>query len=606
VPVVIVRPENFDEVAHKLMAEKVISYDVETTGLRAYHGDRPFSAIIGTATEEYYFPLAESAGVSGSQLIELRKFHEKLLLGVARLVFLHNSKFDLHHSAAIGLFFHSDCQFHDTMVVSRLLNNSLQSYSLDNCAYHFLRVNKDDRVKKYIDENHLWEWVERPDCDSRVKAMHFDQVPFDLMVEYACMDGRITYDLGMFQRRKMQEWDESIPENFPRLWDLYEKECRFTKVLFNMELRGVQLDRVFTENSLHDAKERFSNAAKEFADETGEEYKTSAKMFEKVCAEKGVDTSAFPTTEKGNVQYNKHSLGKLDVPFAIFAKEAKEAKTDINFYAGFLWHADDDFRIHTDFKQSGTISGRLSSGSPNLQNLSSPEEGSGGLGPRQCIIPDSSDHVLFMLDYSQQEYRLMLEYAEEHEIIHQVRSGMDVHQAMADMLGIERRLAKTLNFAVLYGAGPARVASTLGISEPEAKDLIQNFYGKLPGVRRLVDNCRLKAKTRGYILTWTGRVLKFPNRNDSYKAPNHLIQGGCSDITRIAMLDCDKVCTDRTRLSLTIHDELVFNVHRQELDLVPKLQKLMEDAYPHRYLPMKVDVSHSQKSLAHKVKGLLL
>lgn len=601
----LVTKDNLESVERELAEAKVISYDTETTGLRYFHGDKPFSVVIATEKEEFYFPVSVGSGVTPLQLIEARVL-DGLMGSMPRLVFAHNFKFDLHMSDTIGISFHQDSQLHDTMVVSRLINNTLTSYSLENCAYYFVRENKDDRVKAYVEEHGLWEWVEREDCDSRLKIMHFDQVPFELMFEYACKDARITYNLGMEHRRRILKWDEEIPAKFPRLWKLYERECEFTRVLHRMESRGVKLDRAFTEDALHYAKKDFSEAAREFSQETGEDYKPSSKMFERICTEKGVDTSAFPVTEKGNKKFDKNSLGKVSSPFAHFAKIAKESKTAINFYAGFLWHADDDYRLHTDFKQAGTVTGRLSSGSPNMQNLASPEEASEILGPRQCIIPDSSDHYLFMLDYSQQEYRLMLEYAEEHSVIEQVRNGVDVHQAMADMVGIDRKRAKTLNFAVLYGAGPTRISETLGISEPEAKDLIATFYGKLPGVRQFIDNCRQKAKTRGYILNWTGRVLKFPNRADSYKSPNHLIQGGCADITRLAMIECDKVCTDRTYMSLTIHDELVFNVHKSEIELVPKFQRIMEDVFPHRYLPMKVEISHSAKSLAHKVKGLPL
>ena len=165
-------------------------------------------------------------------------------------------------------------------------------------------------------------------------------------------------------------------------------------------------------------------------------------------------------------------------------------------------------------------------------------------------------------------------------------------------------LFRSLNFALLYGAGPARVAEMLGITEEEARELIRKFYSALPRVDALIKAIRATAKHRGYIVTWAGRKIDYPDRGKAYAAPNHLIQGGAGDVMRIAMNRCDGLLAEtKSSLCLTIHDELVFNIHKDELDLVPEIQRIMENVYPYKHLPLPVDVSHSWKSLADKAKG---
>ena len=574
--------------------------DTETTGLRPFHGDAPFGLVYCDDRSSCY---VEISSLWQESLVSL---WDKLMAS-ADLLFLANAKFDLHHLSRIGLIVPSSIRIHDVAVAGRLIDNSLQSYSLDALASRYLQQRKDDAVKAYIEEHGLWEWVEVPDKDRRDKRMFFDRVPRDILIPYALKDTELTYDLGMFQIEKIQKWDDNLPAIKPKMGVAYRTETEMTRICWEMESRGVRIDRALTNRCLEDEKRKFSEASSEFAKLAGFEFCASSNKIMSALEADGVATGDLPKTDKGNTKFDADTLAGVDSPIAKYVLCCKDAKQAINFYASFLWHSDPSDRLHTDYRQNGTVTWRFSSSNPNLQNLTKPEEGEDHgdrLTPRHCIVPESDEYCFVMMDYKQQEYRLMLEYAEEMGIIEQVKAGLDVHQAMADMTGLSRSQSKTLNFAILYGAGKQTIADRLGVSVSVASDIIADYYRKLPGVDSLIRRVRNKAKHFGHIITWDGRVLKFPLRDMSYRAPNHLIQGGSAAITRRAMQNCNMHLTNKKSfLSLTVHDELIFNLHRSELSLAEPLKQLMVQAYPYVHLPMDVDVSYSWKSLGDKIKG---
>lgn len=192
----------------------------------------------------------------------------------------------------------------------------------------------------------------------------------------------------------------------------------------------------------------------------------------------------------------------------------------------------------------------------------------------------------------------MLDYAGEMEVIRQVISGVDLHQACANMMGVDRRSAKTINFALLYGAGIEKLAAQLGVSSERAQELKFLYFRTLPEVRNLVRAIIDKAKYKGQVVNWLGRRYHFPNRDFAYKAPNYLIQGGSADIMRIGMLNVANLFEGtRSKIIAVIHDELVALVHKSELHLVEGIREGMIKAYKPRYLPMDANLYYSTKSL---------
>lgn len=199
----------------------------------------------------------------------------------------------------------------------------------------------------------------------------------------------------------------------------------------------------------------------------------------------------------------------------------------------------------------------------------------------------------------------MLDYANEAGLIRKILDGHDPHDATAEMTGLDRDAAKTLNFALLYGMGKDTLAETLGVSVKEAKEFKYQYFGRLPQVKKFLRAVTTAAERRGFITDWAGRRLYFPDPRFAYKAPNALIQGGCSSIHKKAMVATDKVLAPwKSDILFQVHDEIDFDMHPGELELVPRLKEEMEKIYPYKRLPMRCSVEHSWKSFGDLVEGM--
>lgn len=245
------------------------------------------------------------------------------------------------------------------------------------------------------------------------------------------------------------------------MYSVYKNEMRLIPTCFRMEEAGIKLDVGYTLKALEHENALIKLGMQEFKQLTGREYQDSNKLFAEVFKESG---DAFPTTEKGNPSFNADSLEAINTPVANAIKRIREhEKRAGTYYSSFLHFVANDGRIHASINQSGTTTGRFSYSNPNLQNLSKEDEEEDKTKPyvvRGCFVTDPGFNFV-SLDYSQVEYRLMLDYAGETEIIRQVNEGADLHQAMADMVGISRNYAKTLNFACI--AEDSLVLTNMGL-----------------------------------------------------------------------------------------------------------------------------------------------
>ena len=200
---------------------------------------------------------------------------------------------------------------------------------------------------------------------------------------------------------------------------------------------------------------------------------------------------------------------------------------------------------------------------------------------------------LVEFDYSQIEYRLAGTYSEEESIIEAYRSGSDMHQLTADLLGIERYWGKQFNFTVLYGGGKDRLAAAFGISVNEAESYLKEYWSKYPKLRRLVYSCTRTAKERNWIRLWDGHRRHFAHEFEHHKAFNSLIQGGAAKIVQRAMCDFHKQGHRPFRMKLQIHDALWFEVPWDFYeDWVEEIKEVMEwpSRVPEFKVPFPVDV----------------
>jgi DNA polymerase-1 len=604
----LVTRKNLEETLSQLTTG-VYAVDTETTGLRSYHGDRLFSLIIASGTTSWYFNFKEYPGLDedfvlprADTLWALRVFFDN----TENIIYMQNAKFDLAMLANEVV--HVSAKIYDTEVMGRLLYNRHVSYSLSTQC-KAIGLDKSEEVSDYIAKHKLFTWVTSPGKAKREKKPHFDQVPFDIISRYGEIDGTITWKLGEHQRSALERLSGTMTSsgNSRTLLELLEVEASVTKTCFAMERAGIKIDRSYCQEAYTHEKNQAAMAAAEFESISGMALVDSRTVLSKAFTAAG---EVFPVTENGNASFTDEVLEGFDSPLAKTLQEYRRAnKRATTYYANFLYYADFQDRIHPNMRQAGTDTGRFSFAEPNLQNV--PKDDEGPYPVRRAFVPESSDYMLVCIDYEQMEYRLLLDYANERDVIRSIlEDGLDVHQATADKMGVERTPAKTLNFLLLYGGGAQALADAIKVPLGKAQELKTKYFEALPGIRRFSQGIMERANTRGWIFNWAGRVCHFPYGSNpktgkldrfAYRAANHCIQGGCADIVKIAMVGCqDHLAGTRSRLLLQVHDELVFEIHKNEHHLVDELKEIMERAYPHRYLPLTCSVDYSAKSWGDK------
>lgn len=598
---------NFEAVLGEISKSSKYSLDSETTGLRPYHGSRLFSIIIATSpTRAFYFNFQAYPGLPHECV--LRDTHlvqlQALFDDPGKLWFLHNAKYDMAILANEGLEIRGT--LHCTKALARVEYNEHPAYDLGACAER-IGFKKDDTVEKYILENGLWEWETTPGKKQRKKNLHFDQVPHDIIRPYGETDALVCYSLGESQEASFQivhKAELKMPgrSRHRHQFNIVQNERELTKVVYRMEQRGILIDRAYTERAIRYESDRADKALVQFKLETKKDFCASSKLFAEIFAE---ERDKWAWTEKGNPSFDAEVFQRLAHPAAKAVLVYRDAKSKHDFYAGFLYHSDSAGILHPHLNPDGTRTGRFSSSDPNLQNMTAEE----GLEDqeflvRRAIIPRPG-HLFLMPDYDQMEYRMMLDYAAEIQLINKVLAALDVHQATAEMMGVTRKEAKTINFMLLYGGGAQKLADALGITLEAAKDLKQKYFSVLPGVQVFIRQVQADAAAHGYIQNWAGRRCYYPNTDYAYTAPNTLIQGGTADVNKFGLVEIDKyLASMRSKLVLTIHDENPIEAHEDEAEIVAKaVKQIMESIYPYKYLPLTVGMEYSRKSLGDKIKG---
>jgi DNA polymerase-1 len=268
-----------------------------------------------------------------------------------------------------------------------------------------------------------------------------------------------------------------------------------------------------------------------------------------------------------------------------------------------------DGRIHTSYSQAVAATGRLSSNDPNLQNI--PIRSEFGRRIRGAFVPEDSKHVLISADYSQIELRVLAHITEDPNLIATFKNDEDVHRRTASLIfgvpmdqvtSTQRNQAKTINFGVIYGMGPMRLARENGVTMVEAKKFIEDYFAKYPGIQKFTTEMVELARKQGYVSTIMGRKRLIPEIystniglkiNGEHMAVNTPIQGSAADLIKIAMIRLqEKLQTKKmkTVMLLQVHDELVFEAPKSEAEEAKKLiVHEMENAMKLK-VPLKVDV----------------
>ncbi|MDE6576808.1 MAG: DNA polymerase I, partial [Muribaculaceae bacterium] len=385
---------------------------------------------------------------------------------------------------------------------------------------------------------------------------------------------------------------------------LLEKvELPLASVLARMEITGVRIDVPALNEAARQLESRLSELEKEIYTLAGEEFnvgspaKVGEILFDKLDLEpkpKKTKTGQYSTSE----DVLEKVAGKNPIVDKIL--EYRQLKKLLTTYLTALPAAINPTtgKVHTVYNQTVTATGRISSSSPNLQNI--PVREDQGREIRRAFIADAG-HLFLSADYSQIELRLVADFANDETMLEAFKHGDDIHAITAakiyhkdrkDVTADERRHAKTANFGILYGISAFGLASRLGIPRGEAKQLIDNYFATFPTIHRYMHDAVESARENGYVSTPMGRKRRLPDINSKNpvvrgyaerNAVNAPIQGAAADIIKVAMVDIDEKMREKemkSRMIMQVHDELNFDVEPSEL---PELQKIVVESMQHAY-----------------------
>ncbi len=635
----LVTNDNYEKVLNDL--GNLCSLDCETTGFYYFKNDELFSVIISDEKDNYYFNFKPYVGESAPFFQRGRLSQLKPILeNPNNFWFLQNAKFDMHMLAREGLFIAG--KIYDLMVMDRLIYNQHLRYNLDEMAKR-RGFEKLDIVDNYVKEHKLISTYRVPGLSKEGECKHYDQVPFHIMQPYGEMDGEITRKMGKQMLIELLTMDTETADNIPKLMSVLENECALTKVLFDMEHHGCLIDRKYCQEALGFYHEIVNRSVTKFKELTGFEFVKGTTVFEQVFeSEKNI----WLKTETGEWCWDSNQMERLKNPAARLVLDYAEAKKQLEYFENFLFFIDSSDVVHPNFNQAGTVTSRLSASNPNFQNLSNPDkyddEAEASKYPvRAAIIPRPGTFLL-SVDYSQVEFRVFLDYAKAYRLIAEIDKGLDVHQATANIAGISRKEAKTTNFLTLYGGGVAKLCMNLYKtrgSQLQISTIYKDHYGwtmtdeeiailpdipkelydfnlpliqkawkvreaifkAAPELKKTMRAITEKAEKEGYVRDWLGRRYYFSDKKWSYKAPNHLIQGGSAQIIKVAMVRIfDYLKDKKTRMILSIHDELIFEVPFDETFVVEEIKLIMQNAYPYKAMKLATDAEFSFDNLADK------
>lgn len=573
----IVTKANLHDVIRRLALEPECGLDSETTGLR--QTDELFSLIFTTSTEVFYLNF-NRWNPDGAEILEKSETYAALapiFSDPARQWDLSNAKFDLRMLRNDGAYLAG--KIHCTEAVERLVRNDHMQYGLASCAGR-RGFEKSEAVSEYVAGAGLYDKVEVPGKKTPDKLMHYEQVPLHIMQPYAEKDAFLSRLIAVDQVRELSAPHEEAPSRLP----LLETERKLTKVLFGMEGDGIRIDPARTKAAFEYEIGRVAAGRRAYEEFTGVPFVSSGKSLAPIFDRFNVP---YERTAKGNPSFTADWLDELPDTTPLgslingIRRPEKRAGT---YYGSYLYRASPLNRIHCDFRQGGTATGRLSARDPNLTNPpkeDEPEDMDIPFHVRECFVPD--DGYFFLdIDWNQIQYRIMADRAGETDLIRAILAGEDVHDATARLCGIARKQAKTLNFALLFGSGAEKVAGMLGISYREAKILIAVYFGKLPKIERWVKAVAKSGRDRGFVFGPTGRRFYLNDSNFAYRLPCGIIQGTEGDMLKRSMVliaDLLERRKARSRMTLPVHDQILFNWHPSELDLVPEVVEVMETVY---------------------------
>ncbi|MDP2855646.1 MAG: DNA polymerase, partial [bacterium] len=401
-----------------------------------------------------------------------------------------------------------------------------------------------------------------------------------------------------FQQQKIKEWElNNVFENI---------EMPLIPILAKMEIEGIKIDKNYLEGLNEKIEIEIKDLEKEIHQLVDSSFNISSpKQLSEILFKKlEIPTKGLRKTPAGVISTQELELIKikdLHPVIALILRYRQLTKLKTTYIEPLSKLGDQNQRIHTNYNQTGTATGRLSSDNPNLQNI--PNQGEWAQEIRKSFVAEKN-HKLLSLDYSQIELRIAAALSQDEKMTAAFNEGKDIHALTAaevnnvdfnEVTAGMRRQAKTLNFGVLYGMGSRAFSETTGMPKAQAQKFIEEYYNDFIGVKNWQEKIKAEGKTFGYIKTLTGRrrwVLDLASENQKYRSMaerisvNFPIQGLAADIIKLAIIKINKKLEeekmdDKIKMILQIHDELVFEVEENFIAPAEKiLKEEMEKAFP--------------------------
>ncbi len=566
--------ERFDAWLAKINAADLVAIDTETNSLDEMRAEIVGISLSVTPGEAAYIPLAHDYPDAPTQLPRdevLAKLKPWLEEASHKKLGQH-VKYDRHVFANHGI--EVQGYAHDTM---------LQSYVLEVHKPHGLS----SLALRHVGRTGIsFEDL----CGKGVHQITFNQVEIDKAAEYSCEDSDQTLDVHLAL------WPQL--EANAKLRAVYELEIASSEALYRIECNGVLIDGPMLAAQSHELGQRMMKLEEEAHALAGQPFNLSSpKQIGDIFFTK-LGLPIVKKTATGAPSTDEEVLEKLAEDFPLPAKIlehrglAKLKGTYTDKLAQLALPRTG--RVHTHYAQAVAVTGRLSSNDPNLQNI--PIRTAEGRRVREAFVA-APGWVIASADYSQIELRIMAHISGDASLLKAFHAGLDVHRATAsEVFGVavdevsseQRRYAKTINFGLIYGMSAYGLARSLGIDNTAAKNFVEKYFARYPGVKQYMDETRLSAKSKGYVETVMGRRLQLAGIFNAKgallaglerAAINAPMQGTAADLIKLAMVAVQNALDDQqraTKMIMQVHDELVFEVPLAEVDwLKAEIPRLM-------------------------------
>ena len=589
--------ENLDELKKIVERIRELGYfavDLETTGVKALQVD-----LVGIAIAyeklSFYVPLMHDNLLELDRNLPLKETLEimkPVLEDINIPKIAHNIKYEINVLSRYGIKLRGikDDTFIEDYVLNPTANHGLKDIAFTYFGYNMTPIT---------------ELI-----GSGAKAITMCQVPVETAAPYACADAAVTLKLSEYLGPKIKECNMD---------DLYRNiELALIPVLAHMEQNGIKVDCDYLKAFSKKLSDELNILEGKIYELTGQNFNINspkqlgAILFDNLkLSPKGIKKTVH------GYSTDSPSLEKLKSSHAVVShlleyRQLIKLKTTYIDSLPVIMNPHTG-RIHTSFNQTITATGRLSSSDPNLQNI--PIKTEIGSEIRRAFVPERDDAFIVTADYSQIELRVLAHFSEDPTFLNAFANYQDIHTITAstifkiplnEVTKAQRSMAKTVNFGIIYGQTPFGLSSTLGVPMHEAKRIIDEFNQSYEGIKIYFDKLVQDARDNGYVTTILNRRRYLPDINNADRtrrefaertAINTPIQGSAADIIKVAMIELDKKLKEnnfKAQMLLQVHDELVLEVPKEELDsIIGLVQKVMEHAVELK-VPLLVDVNYGR------------